>query len=296
MRRYFVVPARQISRYAAITEGVGVEPRPRAVRGHARSARPRASPPHQSATASRSPQSIVRRCRASYKGPTSTTTRETHMDSRDYPGHLRPVPDSGDSTAPNLEPEAERHSRPDPTDLPGPLQRLRHRRPRRPRLRHRRRTPARRSKRPAPPAAHPSSCSSNRGRSPRPALAGGRRALRLRPHRPHRLPGRHGGREPDLGQHRAPLPGAAGRLRRQADAAGRDGRPDQRARGRRHPDGDRPRLPGRGRRRRRHRGADRPPQHAAERRHRGRRSRTRKRTRTSSPKSATCRSAPRTRR
>ena len=27
------------------------------------------------------------------------------MDSRDYPGHLRPVPESGDSTAPNLEPE-----------------------------------------------------------------------------------------------------------------------------------------------------------------------------------------------
>jgi type IV pilus assembly protein PilB len=28
------------------------------------------------------------------------------MDSRDYPGHLRPVPDSGDSTAPNLEPQS----------------------------------------------------------------------------------------------------------------------------------------------------------------------------------------------
>jgi type IV pilus assembly protein PilB len=28
------------------------------------------------------------------------------MDARDFPSHLRPVPDSGDSTAPNLEPEA----------------------------------------------------------------------------------------------------------------------------------------------------------------------------------------------
>ena len=40
----------------------------------------------------------------------------------------------------------------------------------------------------------------------RPALARGRRALRPRPRRPLRLPGRHGGGEPDLGQHRAPLP------------------------------------------------------------------------------------------
>src|SRR4051795_9448006 len=28
------------------------------------------------------------------------------MDGRDYPGHLRPVPNSGDSTAPALQPEA----------------------------------------------------------------------------------------------------------------------------------------------------------------------------------------------
>ena len=27
------------------------------------------------------------------------------MDSRDFPSHLRPVPDSGDSTAPMLQPE-----------------------------------------------------------------------------------------------------------------------------------------------------------------------------------------------
>ena len=48
---------------------------------------------------------------------------------------------------------------------------------------------------------------------------------------------------------RAPLPGGAGRLRRRGDAAGGDGRPGQRARGRRHPDDDRARLPRRGRRR-----------------------------------------------
>ena len=64
----------------------------------------------------------------------------------------------------------------------------------------------------------------------RSALPSRRRALRPRPHRPLRLPGRHGGGEPDLGQQRPPLPGDAGRLRRRGDAAGRDGRPDQRPR------------------------------------------------------------------
>ena len=34
----------------------------------------------------------------------SITTRKVSMEARDLPGHLRPVPDSGDSTAPALEP------------------------------------------------------------------------------------------------------------------------------------------------------------------------------------------------
>jgi type IV pilus assembly protein PilB len=36
----------------------------------------------------------------------SAITRELSMDARDFPSHLRPVPDSGDSTAPVLEPGA----------------------------------------------------------------------------------------------------------------------------------------------------------------------------------------------
>ena len=79
------------------------------------------------------------------------------------------------------------------------------------------------------------------------ARARARRALRPRPPRPRRLPGRHVGREPRQHRGRQALPGGARRLRRQAHAAGRDGRPVERARGRRHRDHDRLRGPRRGR-------------------------------------------------
>ena len=82
-------------------------------------------------------------------------------------------------------------------------------------------------------------------RRPRPRA---RRALRPRPPRPRRLPGRHVGRQPDHHDGRA---SATRRcpvgVRRQAHAARRDGRPVERARGRRHRDHDRPRGPRRGR-------------------------------------------------
>ena len=100
------------------------------------------------------------------------------------------------------------------------------------------------------------------GDQPRPALARDRRALRPRPRRPDRVPGRHGRGQPAHGRRRAALPGHSRRLRGRRDPAGRDGRPGQRARARRHPDDHRPELPGRGRRRGRHRGADHPSEHA----------------------------------
>ena len=68
---------------------------------------------------------------------------------------------------------------------------------------------------------------------------------------------------------RAALQGDPGRLRRPGDAAAGDGRPGERAGGRRHPDDDRAQLPRRGRRRGRHRGPDRAHEHARERRLRG---------------------------
>ena len=65
--------------------------------------------------------------------------------------------------------------------------------------------------------------------------------------------GRHVRGEPDQHDRRQALPGGAGRVRRQAHAARRDGRPLQRARGGRHRDHDRLRDARRGRPARRHR-------------------------------------------
>ena len=65
------------------------------------------------------------------------------------------------------------------------------------------------------------------------------RALRPRPPRPRRLPGRHGRRQPRRQQRRQALSGGAGRVRGQAHAAARDGRPLQRLGGRRRRDHDR---------------------------------------------------------
>ena len=71
-----------------------------------------------------------------------------------------------------------------------------------------------------------------------PARPRDRRALRPRPPRPDRLPGRHGGSEPDrLGGGEA-LRGGPGRLRRRPHAARRDGRSGERAGGRRPRDAD----------------------------------------------------------
>ena len=65
------------------------------------------------------------------------------------------------------------------------------------------------------------------------------RALWPRPPRPRRLQRGHGGRQPRQHDDRQALPGGTRGVRRQAHAAGRDGRPVQRARGRRHRDHDR---------------------------------------------------------
>ena len=189
---------------------------------------------------------------------------------------------------------------PDPAAAPRPLARLHHRRPRRARLRDPEAVEAR-SRRRGSPAVSPESLLLEQGTiRRRAALTRDRRALRPRPRRPLRLPGRLRRRGALPGDHGAPLQGGAGRLRRPADAAGRHRRPGQRARRRRHPDRHRPRLPDRGRRRGRRRIAARPARHAAERRRRRdhRRSTTTEGGEEPDARraSARCRSAPRTRR
>ncbi len=82
---------------------------------------------------------------------------------------------------------------------------------------------------------------------PRRALARAGRALRPGPSRPRRLFGRHVRRQPRDHARGQALPGRARRVRRQAHAAGGDGRPRQRPGRRRHRDHDRLRGARRGR-------------------------------------------------
>ena len=233
----FVVPANQIARYAAITQGVDVNRVPGAGRRAARSTSTRRSPTASVSYGFQSPRERrPGRGRRRLQGPDPRLPPVSDGRRGTTPATCGRSPTP--ATRPRRRSTAERAGTPGltPPIVARPLQRLRHRRPRRPRLRRRRaRPPGDRRSAHRRPAAGAAAARAGRDHR-RPALARGRRALRPRPHRPLRLPGRHGGGEPDLGQHRAPLPGAAGRLRRQADAAGRDGRPDQRPRGRRHPD------------------------------------------------------------
>ena len=97
----------------------------------------------------------------------------------------------------------------------------------------------RRSSPPAAKARHPSGCCCRRGADLRRARARARRALRPRPPRPRRLPGRHECRQPRRQLRCQALSGGARRVRRQAHAAARDGRSLQRAGGRRRGDHDR---------------------------------------------------------
>ena len=139
-----------------------------------------------------------------------------------YPGHLRPVPDSGGSAAPANDRPRPGHAGADPAAAPRPLARLHHRRPGRARLRRRggRSQAAIEAARTRRPHARVAAARAGRDQR-RAALAGDRRALRARPRRPRRLPGRRrrGGTLP--GDDGAPLQGGPGRLRRSADAAGR---------------------------------------------------------------------------
>ena len=183
------------------------------------------------------------------------------------PDHLKTSARHGRGDRPQARrrPRRGRRQRAHRADAPRPLGDVRHRRDRRARLRDsraRRRGDQRGARRRQVPGGAPARAQRDRRRS---ALAGDRRALRPRPPRPQPLQGRHGGHEPALGGRRAALQVDPGRLRRQGDAGSGDGRPGQRAGGRRHPDDDRPELPGRGRRRGRHRGPDRAHEHARER-------------------------------
>ena len=165
----------------------------------------------------------------------STTTREQHGVTG------LPEPPAAGSRFRRLDragarARGRRHAGADAAARPRPLERLRHRRPGRPRLRPRRR--ARQAIEEARTAGRPPErLLLEQGAIDADQLS---RAVAERYGLDHidlsRLSGRHGGREPDPGQHGAPLQGAAGRLRRHADPARRDGRPGQRARRRRHPD------------------------------------------------------------
>ena len=87
-------------------------------------------------------------------------------DKFQYPGHLQPVPDSGDlGGAGDAAARGPGHPRPDPAAAPRPLARLHHRRPGRARLRLRRGASRRRSRRPARPGARRRRCCSSRARS-----------------------------------------------------------------------------------------------------------------------------------
>ncbi len=233
----FVVPANRISRYAAITEGVGVDRVPALVV---------VRPKHLERSRAdrvgelRLPERRRASCRTSSTPDTRVAPSTTTPEGME-PGTSRvtcgQVPDSGDSTAPVLEPEESRHPGPDPaaasaaapaassptswsTSASSPT-----------------RSRDRRSTRPAPPGGLPSSSCSSRVRSP-PTSS------------PRAVAERYGLDHIDLSVYQVDMAAAnlisvntARRYRAlpvgfvdQADAAGRDGRPDQRPRRRRHPD------------------------------------------------------------
>ena len=91
-----------------------------------------------------------------------------------------------------------------------------------------------------------------------PARTRARRAQRPRLRRPQLLRGGQGRRQPDRCREGTPLPDDPDRVRRRGHPARRDRRSGQRARSRRHHDGDRVRGAPRGRLARGHRGADQP--------------------------------------
>ena len=104
----------------------------------------------------------------------------------------------------------------------------------------------RRSSAPTATAPRPSGCSRRGDDHRRPARARRRGALRPRPHRPLGLPRRPRRRQARHARRRQALPVRARLLLRRAHAAGRDGRPGQRAGRRRHRGDDRLRgAPGR---------------------------------------------------
>ena len=187
----FIVPAKQIARYAAIT----ARRRRRSGPGPGRDAGPNRngsaaarSPPRRPGRATwfqthpqQHPADGAAGCATpSYKVPRSRPTTRELSDQRDEalgdtaseqptrrPGprlrRLEPrpaLPESrgGRGDRPDARAHRAEHAR--------PLARLRHRRPRRARLRRRRTVVDRRSRPPAPPAARRSSCCSSRARSP----------------------------------------------------------------------------------------------------------------------------------
>ena len=215
------------------------------------------------------------------------------MDSGEYPSHLRPVPESGDSTAPVLQPEEQGTPGLNAPLAAGSLQRVRHRRPGRPRVRT------------GGTRAAGDRRGAHRGRRRSAAARAGpidgdqlSRAVAERYGLDQidlsAYPGRHGGGEPDLGQHGPPL-------RRCRSASSTRRRCSSRwpirptcsrsttSRSRPASTAGSPSPPGG------HRVADRSPQHAAERRQRGDH-RRRGGSRGEIAEVTTWRSAPRTRR
>ncbi len=91
-RRLFVVPASEIARYAAITQGVDVNRVPALVVLRPEATRQRR--PHRLGQLRvPEPQSVEQAViDAGYRGPTVAYHPELSMDTRDYPSHLRPVP------------------------------------------------------------------------------------------------------------------------------------------------------------------------------------------------------------
>ena len=160
----FVVPAGQIARYAAIAQGVEVNRVPALV--VLRPKQPR--PGHPTASVQlRLPEPGEHRTggdRRRLQRPHARLPPVSDMDSRDFPSHLRPVPDSGDSTAPALEPEAGGTPGLTPP-LPAAAPAASSPTSSSTSATSTKSAPARRSKRRAPPASRPSGCCSSRARS-----------------------------------------------------------------------------------------------------------------------------------
>ena len=179
----FVVPAARNRPLHDDQPGGRGEPDPRPRGRPPKAPRPVPSPAPRCSTGSKArPASNRRSSMPDTRARPSTTTPEVSMEPRDLPGHLRPVPDSGDSTAlrssrPRFAPEetppveeaparwrrsrrrrgdhrtgrdppareatrsdarrAGNHTGPDPAGLARALDRVRHRRPGRTRVRHR---------------------------------------------------------------------------------------------------------------------------------------------------------------